>query len=237
MDIWSEERIRLIGDVMNEHAEDLKVGVPVQIGIDEDPCNTYRASDAPKGHVTSIERNSNGMVEFTADFPDGQRKLDNFSILPNKTWQIFEGGEYKGEGEAAAEAGRSSAAIRKLKEQLDGVNGTLGLLNERVESLYRGSKTEFHGALGNALKSMCEDIDKVSKGEPPSFCIEFVQKYSGTNRDSHQCEKVEFRGVLKKGKPDEEEEGSTSGKFQGMKTEFEFPEAITYETMQGVGGE
>ena len=223
MDIWSDERLRIIGDSMNEQAEDLVVGTFIKMGIAEDPCRMYRSGTDQFGQVVSIERNANGMVEFTARMSDGSvRHLTNYSILPGETWEVIEDPQYRGvesEGGSGdqvckAQVDALNHDVDSIKEQLADAKGELSKLKAAVNT-YRGSKDDLCETWNDTLAMLCDDVNRLYRGKPPEFAPEYSRQFQlkkaalieedrgEEDMGQYQKEKIEFRGVLKKPKEDD----------------------------------
>ena len=98
--LWDPERLSNIASVMSRYSQQLNIGDFIRLGIEGDPCYSYRSvDDAPVAKVRSLDRSEDGFVSFEAEITDanGQHdeqkygqvvQLDNRRIDPKQVWEI-----------------------------------------------------------------------------------------------------------------------------------------------------
>ena len=86
-DFWEEGRLRIVGDVMQRYGSVLREGDRIKLGMEGDPCDSYRG-ESPRGTVTTVLKDEDsGFVQFWTQLDDGrQTQLNNRDV--EHVWEI-----------------------------------------------------------------------------------------------------------------------------------------------------
>lgn len=171
---WDPERLRIVGSVLSRYSAHLAPGHRIRLGMEGDPCSTYRsADDAPRATVVDVRREPNGEVHFRAqiDGSDGMLELDNLTVAPGRLWEIDP--DYLEEFRGYVQAQRSSPT------------GSLaGSLDD--------SLAEVEDADGEAQENPSRGMDDEPRAHtpPPSAEEEQQPRYAGAN------DELEYRSSI-----------------------------------------
>ena len=96
MEIHDPSRVATVTYVLGKAAPLLEIGDYVRLGMEGDPCNTYRGTEENlKGIVTHVAKNADGTYELTAGFPDGGVMiLNSYDVRPDRVWERIEPSEF-----------------------------------------------------------------------------------------------------------------------------------------------
>ena len=249
-DFWDEGRLRIVGDVMQRYGSVLREGDRIKLGMEGDPCDSYRG-EAPRGTVTTVLKDEDsGFVQFWTQLDDGrQTQLNNRDV--EHVWEIAP--EYIETFRAANQLTQHDSSPSEIasvvstdepsvvaaevptntekpsqpqlpqtsdvrapdtpvlsppiEDLIQQLGHRFGELEQRVSAIdsmlkalqstvatYQGVESHFQGlkqdmeklsaeqddlkaSTGLALRSVSEDVVRVSEGEPADFTEEFVDRY------------------------------------------------------------
>ena len=187
-DVWDSERLEQIGTIMNRYAEHVRVGHRLRLGIEGDPCNTYRsADDAPRGEVVSVQTEDNGYVGFNVRLDDGELiQVDNRTVDPRRTWEIDP--PFLKRFTEDAVAGVSSDAVDASDRRFRGeLQSKIDSLSDHVQRL-EDTEFDFRKTTTATIRHLVADLLSLTSGRPPSFAAEYADKYDLAMTDDFKTE-------------------------------------------------
>lgn len=155
--VWNPERLRMAGSIMQRYAAHIQEGDRVRLGIEGDEMNVYRAVDAPKGTVLSVDRSEEDLVRFRVQLDSGDElELDNRSISPDRVWEVDP--DYLDTFKTRLQPYRSTNDSPDVSE-----------LVKRIDAL--------ETTVATALREMASDLYRASRGKTPEFAKAYADRY------------------------------------------------------------
>lgn len=117
MEIHDPSRVATVTYVLGKAAPLLEIGDYVRLGMEGDPCNTYRGTEENlKGIVTHVAKNADGTYELTAGFPDGGVMiLNSYDVRPDRVWERIEPSSEFGAATDAMATNANANAMNAMK--------------------------------------------------------------------------------------------------------------------------
>lgn len=183
--LWDPERLATVGSILTRYAAHLQPGHRIRLGIEGDPCNTFRGADAPCATVMDVDRQPNGVVHFRARL-DGSRgvvELDNTNV--HSVWEIapdyletFRGSvdeaeEYRGVDRVDALVERIDALEERVRDSRESLEGKIRDSRESLEDDVRESRK----VLASTTREIAEDVMRAARGESVEFSPTYVDRY------------------------------------------------------------
>jgi len=176
-DVWNSGRIEKISTIMNRYAEHVRVGHRLRLGIEGDPCNTYRsADDAPKGEVVRVDRGDDGYVGIDMRLDNGEHiHVDNRSVDPSRIWEVDPSNLAQFTNDAVGHASheRVNEEDRRFRGEI------YSMITDTSKQLKELEDTEstFRKATTATIRHIVADLLNLASGNPLAFAREYADKY------------------------------------------------------------
>ena len=212
--VWDGERISNIGWILSRYSEHVQEGDRVRMGIEGDPCSTYRGIDgASAGTVDRVRRDDYGFVQLTVTLDSGKEvELDNRNIAPAKVWEIhpdfvnvFRGRVQKSNGDGEEHDGEehNDDTYGDTHDFRSAVETQVETLGERLKRM-ENAGTELERTIASAVRELAGDLMRTYRGEEPEFSFRYADRYdlaltksSKSDDDSTATYQDDFRGPTK----------------------------------------
>ena len=188
--VWDPERLQIIGSVLSRYGEHLHEGTRIRLGMEGDPCSTYRsADDAPRATVIAVERDGDE-ITFRAQMDNGgiiERSIHEVS--PGKLWEVAPEyiAAFRAKVEGAAETVPHAVAPAEVDhEYRRAVESRLDTVEERISHVegmgerVMNIKTEddrFRSTMADTVRALAEDVIRQSEGKPMEFVWHYARSY------------------------------------------------------------
>lgn len=205
-DLWDPHRIETIGKIMTKYGEFLHPKTKVRSGIEGDPCNVFRSSEAPTYTVTEVFRGESGFVRFKAssDTTGEIMTFDNRSIDPKAVWEVdpsdverFRNAVHSGSlpesnhvdyetmtNRLADLTTRFETSVRSITERLSSLEDEKysGTFSDDIEKIKEDDR-RFRETMAGTIYAIAEDTLRIAKGQPIEFSQQYVEGYNKTMDD------------------------------------------------------
>jgi len=177
-EIFSEDRINNIGEIMPKLSDHVQVGDRIFRGLEGDPMFPYNESTRPEGEVINVTKKSNGLVDLDVKFEDGVHTLSAGNIAGDQVWEFTEDA-FRNVLE------RNIKSTTKSSDVSDSAAGYRGSTNENPEIVKLrttldnqiNEMREFNQTIVKTLNEMAKDI--VSLNPNAKFSSVFANEYRG----------------------------------------------------------
>lgn len=191
-DAWSSERLAIVGSVLTRYSAYLEPGDRIKLGMEGDPCGTFRSvDDAPTAVVQEVRRDSaSGSVHFTAKLEGSGEaiELNNHSVRPEDLWEIdpdyieafkervFQSTQDEADAQVHESADHGTQDATDAERYRSVVNGRLASLEDELSRIQQAER-EFRSTMTEVVSELARDLMRSSSGEEVQFAPKYVKRF------------------------------------------------------------